>query len=81
MEKAADAIIEAHNTLERIQQLQGESALLLLGMQETLKGHSELDREMHSLISIKCFDFSQKCITKFTECIQDEYDTIHDAYQ
>ena len=53
----------------------------LLGTQKTQKGYGELDREMHSLISIKCFDVSQKCIMKFTECIQDKYDTIHDAYE
>ena len=81
LEKASDDVIEAHNALERIQQLRGEVALPLLGTQETQKGYGELDREMHSLISIKCFDFSQKCIMKFTECIQDKYDTIHDAYE
>ena len=62
---------DAHNTLESLRLPQGESVLPLLGTQETQKGHGELDGEMHSLISINCFDFSQKCITKFTEYIQD----------
>ena len=79
--KAPDDVIEAHNALEKIRQLRGEVALPLLGTQERQKGYGELDREMRSLISIKCFDFSQKCIMKFTECIQDKYDTIHDAYE
>ena len=57
---APDDVIEAHNALEKIRQLRGEVALPLLGTQERQKGYGELDREMHSLISIKCFDFSQK---------------------